>query len=355
MTTDSETKAFTIQDAIKAAVDELAPEEEKASQEAETETSEDQTEETEVESVEEAETDETEEEESSEEIPDEEEPKETIGLPENWSDEDRQAVLSGDPKAVAEWAQRRDSQRESDYTKKLEPITAINKALEPFSEQIAMMGATPDQLVSRLLAAHGAIQRDPTTGILQLVQSYGNRVDLETLGKTLGLVQTETSEDEFIDPQTKALRDEVSQLKNTITQGQQNQQLTVQQQGQQMLKNFKEEANEDGSLKHPHFDKVTPTFAALLQANPSLTMEDAYDRAVMAEPELRTGILEKQRKAEKAEADKKAEADRKKKVTKAKASATKLPGKKAGSVADGDKPKSIKDFVMQAAKQVEGA
>ncbi len=45
-------------------------------------------------------------------------------------------------------------------------------------------------------------------------------------------------------------------------------------------------------------DQVAPTMGALMQADPELSMDAAYDRAVHADPELRASFTAPQRQAE---------------------------------------------------------
>ena len=57
---------------------------------------------------------------------------------------------------------------------------------------------------------------------------------------------------------------------------------------QQELNSFAQSQNEDGSLKHPYFDRVRQNMSLLFQAdqNGTMTLEKAYNKAVLLDDEL---------------------------------------------------------------------
>ena len=268
MKTDTETENTpSLRDVINASYKEL----DTASEDAETQTS---GEEVVVQEEIEAQTDETTELESSESESDETtEAVETILAPENWSDEWRQKFdgLPDEGKTLAldQW-----TNMQSDYTKKSEEIADITKAVEPFKEQIALRGASPGQVIQQLLYANASLQRDPVGTLVQIANSM--RVDPKALGEKLGLVQADTSEtEEYTDPEVLKLRKDMAELKQGLQQTQTTAQQATIDKGNQILNEFKSAKNEDGTLKHPHFDKVTPVMTALLQASHQTTLDQA--------------------------------------------------------------------------------
>src|SRR5690606_34903978 len=50
---------------------------------------------------------------------------------------------------------------------------------------------------------------------------------------------------------------------------------------------FRGATNPDGSLKHLYFDNVRPLMATLMQSGQATTLEDAYEIAIHAHPEVR--------------------------------------------------------------------
>ena len=68
------------------------------------------------------------------------------------------------------------------------------------------------------------------------------------------------------------------------------------------LKAFTEAKDAEGKPAHPHFDRVRRQMALAVQtanaAGETLSLEDAYDRAVWADPELRQQLTAAQTRAE---------------------------------------------------------
>lgn len=96
------------------------------------------------------------------------------------------------------------------------------------------------------------------------------------------------NEDEYLTEQEleqkKKLEDVEKQLKELRDREANNQAQTVQQE----LTAFAQSENEDGSLKYPYFERVRQNMALLFQAdqNGTLTLEKAYDKAVLLDDEL---------------------------------------------------------------------
>jgi len=95
-------------------------------------------------------------------------------------------------------------------------------------------------------------------------------------------------EDEYLTEQEltqkKKLEDVERQLKELRDREANNQAQTVQQE----LTAFAQSENEDGSLKYPYFERVRQNMALLFQAdqNGTLTLEKAYNKAVLLDDEL---------------------------------------------------------------------
>ena len=95
-------------------------------------------------------------------------------------------------------------------------------------------------------------------------------------------------EDEYLTEQEleqkKKLEDVEKQLKGLRDREANNQAQSVQQE----LTAFAQSENEDGSLKYPYFERVRQNMALLFQAdqNGTLTLEKAYNKAVLLDDEL---------------------------------------------------------------------
>lgn len=227
--------------------------------------------------------------------------------PTNWPAEQREkfAVL---PRETQEWLLNRDKEMVENYTRKTtelaeqrKPVEEITKILEPYKQQMELAGVTPTQAFQRLLAAQRFLETDPSNALKWLAQQY--KVDLSSFAP---------KEEAYVDPDLKALQNEVNSLKSQISQREQQEQQQNSSQVQKQITDFKDARNEDGSLKYPHFDKLGPIMAPLVRDGK--TLAEAYDVAKYTLPEVRDHIASEAAKAAQAEALKKAEEQRRAKA-----------------------------------------
>lgn len=144
--------------------------------------------------------------------------------------------------------------------------------VQSLSQQYQLPG---NEVVSRLVAAEQRLQKDPVGAIIELSQAYG--VDLTALVN--GTIQPRPAPQ--FDPNT------IPQMVSEQLQAwQQDQALNSQ------IQTFAGERDQTG-LKHPHFanEAVKAHMSALLDKNLATNLQDAYDKAVYAIPEIRTSLL----------------------------------------------------------------
>lgn len=242
----------------------------------------------------------------------------TLEAPTHWPAADREMFAKQTPEAK-QWLLRRHKDMEADYTKRSQDLAGTKRLQEtlaevfqPYREEMALNGIDEAAAIRQLVAAHGKLQKDPAGGIKYLAQQYG--LDLK------GLVEGAAAADPAGEsPTVKALREQVGQLTDqlkTLTgaQTQQQQEATL-----QTVEQFAAEKDAQGQLRHPHFDEVASDVAMLLRAaresGQKLTLQDAYDRAVYANPQTREKVLAakdaERRTKEEAERKTKADAARK--------------------------------------------
>jgi len=273
-----------------------------------------ESEETEVIDTEEAEeTEEVAEEEAAE---TEEEPP--LEAPENWAHEDKE-VFNQAPKEVQEWALRRHKAMEADYTRKSQEVAEIRKDFGDFYErwtphkQNLPFNVSPSQYLTNLVNADMMLANPETRNgaFRQLADMYG--VDLN-------------QEDDLSDPQIQELKQQVSSLKNQLTQGQQSQQQATVNARINEIQSFGQQVDESGKPKHPHFENVIDDMVMLAQAERFAGREpvlsDLYDKAVWANPSIRAKIQSDQQKA----SEKKAIEAARAKAAKAKKAAQSVSG-----------------------------
>jgi hypothetical protein len=138
----------------------------------------------------------------------------------------------------------------------------------------------------QLLAAHKYLREDPQQALRWLAKSYG--VDLTAVNDDTA------TEDEYADPQMKAMQQQIAQLQGTITNQQQQAQNMQKQEVQAMIDNFQTAKDADGNLKHPHFDVVQNQMSGLISSGVAKDIASAYDMAVYANPETRAKVLDEQ-------------------------------------------------------------
>lgn len=343
-----ETEAETLEDSILKAFDEVeGRSEDDGDNEPET-PEEPEAEET----AEEAESDEEEPEQSDDEDDPEEgadDDGEALAAPEHWSADDKAAfdALPDDIKPM--WLEKSKSlesgyqekfQALADERKQIERYKSLDSAFEPYREKLALEGVSEAQAVQRLMAAQTYLERDPVQAIGWLAKSYG--VDLTQFAP-----QQASAEDEFDDPTITPLKQKIADLEAREANRMQSAQMQQRQALMGEIAAFRDAATEDGSPAHPHFDSVRTHMGALMQAEPSLTLEAAYEQAVWANPEVRASLI----KAQEAEAAKARETARKDEVKKAK----KAGKTKSASRSSPSEPKPAASHREELERQFEAA
>ena len=155
--------------------------------------------------------------------------------------------------------------------------------MKPHMDDFSRAGMDEVGAVRQRLAAHDYLRKDPKQAIQWLAKNYG--VDMSEVG-------LDTAEDEYADPQVKALQQQVAQLQGFLNQQQQTQMQSVQQNAQSMIDQFAGEKDANGNPKHPHFSEVRDRMGVLIQGNQAPDLATAYDMAVYADPKLRQSLMD---------------------------------------------------------------
>lgn len=229
---------------------------------------------------------------------------------------------------------KRLKEQESGFEKRMEKLSAkeksldaLNQTLEPYREQFALQGVDEATAVKQLLAANQFLQAQPVEAIKWLAQSAG--VDLSQLSEA-------PAEQEYVDPQVSELKEEINSLKGILAQfqGQQQQQTTAAVQTQ--IQEFATRTDADGNVLHPYFDRVREQMGRLMQTGQAESLDQAYETAIWANPEIRSEMLAKERSAvEQARKSRIAKATKQKEVTSSPAASS------------GAAPKTIRDELAE--------
>ena len=185
------------------------------------------------------------------------------------------------------------SQALAEREKALAGMEAVDAALAPWRETLAAQGLTDADAVTRLMEAQAALENDPGAALATIGEAYGLAAPTEAgapppargdaLMDTLERYAAEQHELRLI----AAMEAELEQRARAVDAA--------------------------GAPRFPHFETVRPTLAALVRGGAAGTFEDAYERAVWADPQLRQKALE----AHDAEAAARRESARKAEVAKA--------------------------------------
>jgi len=237
-------------------------------------------------------------------------------------------------------------QERAEALRRAQQADVYNQAIAPYQQMILNSGATPDVFIRQALGLASQLENDPRETLLRLAQRAG--VDLAQA----------TQDQPYIDPQVKALQDELRQLRDSVTQREQRQAAEFQQRALAEINNeigtFASAQDDSGNPLHPHFETVQPVMAELIHGrevqrrnNPalaSLTMQEAYERACKLSPEVEQAG-ESERKAKEA-------AKRAAEAKKAADASKRVAGKHTGKDASGEediKAEILKNLRKQAA------
>jgi hypothetical protein len=161
----------------------------------------------------------------------------------------------------------------------------MHKAVQPYLQLIQSEGGTPARAVSNLLQTAALLRtgtpEQKTQAIMNVVRAFN--------------VQIPGSDGKPVESNAEiaALREQVSRMENYIQQRHWNEQQQTQASIESEIETFASDP------KNAHFETVKADMAALLKEGRAKDLQDAYDKAMWAHPDLRGQLLaEREREAE---------------------------------------------------------
>jgi hypothetical protein len=154
----------------------------------------------------------------------------------------------------------------------------VYKEMQPYEATFRSLGLAPEKAVGELLKNDYILR----SGTPQQKQSAAQNL-LKYYGIDMGSV---TAEQPYVDPQVDNLQRQLSQMQNYI----QNQEAQSQSAQETALNSEIAKAAQENE----HFDRVKPEMAALLQAGQAKDLNEAYEKAIWINPEVRGLVLAKQ-------------------------------------------------------------
>ncbi len=214
-----------------------------------------------------------------------------IEAPISWSAEQK-AKWASVPPDLQSYVAQRDKESHEAITRAGQQIKAfepIGKVIEQFSHVFQKNGLPPHEGIARMMAVNEMLENDAPTAIREIAKAYGVNLSGET--------------EQNADPASREvaeLRAEIARVKSHLTE----------QQRQKVDADNAVLAREiaDFAKDKPHFESVRKVMAGLMSSGAAETMQDAYDKAIHADPTIRQSLqveaqtaAEAKRKADEAE------------------------------------------------------
>ena len=226
-------------------------------------------------------------------------PKVQAKVPISWSKEDKEDFLTLKPE-VQNRILEKESKRDKIFNQFLERQAAFEKAypglddiVKPYRDQWARAGVAPTQVFNQFLEWQKYLDRDSKAALRELAASYGHAPkDLEE----------DATERPGRDPAYTAIQKELHELKSSITNQQQQSQQGFTSQINSAIESFATQVDAQGQAVRPHFDRLysegrlAPIVGRLQNENPKANFNDmlqqAYDEASWAHPEIRSQMIQ---------------------------------------------------------------
>jgi len=215
--------------------------------------------------------------------------------PQSWKKEMHEHWSKLDPEVQDYFELREQQMKEGIEVAKEDAILGrdLRDVLTPFDELLKAQGVDQKTATQFLFNAHYKLSTSDEQGKLdainQIAQSYGINLDGSK-----------------VTPEIQSLQQEISQLKQIVSQSQQQSQQERQAKVLSEIDAFAE--------KHEYFDEVEDEMIPFL--NTGMTLQDAYEKAIWANPVTRIKEMERleKEKQDKLEAEKQEKAEKAKKA-----------------------------------------
>lgn len=218
--------------------------------------------------------------------------------PSSWKPAAQEAFLKadrGEPltteeiKILTQEAERRESDFHkgvSEFKGHSERAKAYDAAIAPYQQHLQSLGVDAPTAINALMRADMTLRTsDPVTKAQYFAQ----------LAKEYNIDLNQIQEPPQVDPQTQYLMNELQVLRNQQQMWQNQARQQEQAIAQDQLASF-------ATPDRQHFDAVRNEMAFLLETGKAKDLQEAYEKAVWSDPDIRQSLLDQQR----AEAQKKA-------------------------------------------------
>jgi hypothetical protein len=233
-----------------------------------------------------------------------EQAKPAIDAPISWTAEQKAKWASLPPDTQAYIAQRDKESHEaiSRAGQQIKAFEPIRNVIEQFAPTFQKNGLQPHEGIARMMAVNEMLETNPRAAIAEIAKAYGVNLQGET--------------EQNADPgsaRVAELEAKLAKVESHLT-AQQRQQLQAE--NNALAREIADFAN-DPKNPRPHFESVRKVMAGLMQSGAAETMQEAYERAIYADPTIRQSLQVDAQKA----AEEKRKADEAERVAKAKKAA----------------------------------
>lgn len=191
----------------------------------------------------------------------------------------------------------------AEYRKNIDPVYQV---LQPLEQAYRMQGMSLHQGVAQMVEGAKFVASDPDQAFPYFADMYRPRNPAEAVqaiatkwGVDLGQL---AQEQPYIDPTIQALLNPLQQKLAAFEQQTQQQQWQQQEQARmqeeatqkaivEKLASLEVQQDESGNLRFPHLAKVFDDILLLANTGRYQTIEDAYDRAVLMNPDLSQSVV----------------------------------------------------------------
>lgn len=254
-----------------------------------------------------------------------------VMLPRSWARDPLSSEMWAKlPREIQKQITARENQRDSNYQRVLQEIAQkreafgqIEEAITPHLRELKLDGVDTGKLFQETLEFRRFTKEDPEGAVTWLMQTLGVRPEA---------VVTRFKGQPQEDPKIQELRQQLQQVQGTLTAAQQAQVARLRGEIESTITSFAEETDENGQPLRPYAyeleEEMEPIVRSLVrqypQAGMGIILQEAYDRAVWANPQLRAQLLKQQQAAQQQAAQQAA--------IKARRAASSINGAPAGSV-----------------------
>ena len=212
-----------------------------------------------------------------------------IEAPRSWSDDEKKEWPSL-PRSVQEVLARREGETTAKIStdgERIKALSAFEEAVAPYQELYQSANVPAPKYVSELMRTAREIGNDPYRAAAFIVNRHG--IDLNVLAQQLSGQRPMGQQP---DPNS-ALFSKIQSLESRLAEREQADQQARLSDATQRIEQFKKD--------RPHFDDATDLMDKFIRSGAAKGLEDAYDMAIHASPDIRAKI----------EAETKAAADKK--------------------------------------------